>query len=275
MKILSLSSCVAHGHVGNSALVPPLQRLGHSVTAINTVQFSNHPGHGSFGGDVFAPDHVGRVVDSLAQAGFLGGHDGVLSGYLGDADNGPALLRILAANPGAPYLCDPVMGDDGRSYVRPGIAQFLCGPALAAATIVTPNPFELGLLSGAPVEGLEQCLTAAAVLLSKGPSLVVVTSLDIDDDMACAAVTRQGCWLARTPRLPFAHTVNGAGDLLAGLILTEHLSGAGTPQVLTLAVSRLFAVLKATLESGQRELALVAAQDRLAHPPQLFAAQQS
>ncbi|MGE4278554.1 MAG: pyridoxal kinase [Magnetospirillum sp.] len=275
MKILSLSSSVAHGHVGNSALTLPLQRLGFDVTAINTVQFSNHPGHGSFGGDVFPPDHVGRVVDGLAQSGFLGGHDGIVSGYLGDAGNGPSLLRILAANPNAPYLCDPVMGDDGHSYVRPGIAQFLCGPALAAAAIVTPNPFELGLLSGAPAEGLEQALRAAAGLLSKGPSLVVVTSLEIDGDMACAAVTAHGRWLIRTPRLPFARPVNGAGDLLAGLILAEHLSGATIPRVLSLAVSRLFAVLQTTWENGERELALVAAQNRLAHPARLFAVQQS
>lgn len=275
MKILSLSSSVAHGHVGNSALTLPLQRLGFEVTAINSVQFSNHPGHGTFGGDVFAADHVARVVDGLAQAGFLGGHDGILSGYLGDAANGASLMRMLAANPGAPYLCDPVMGDDGRYYVRPGIAEFLAGPALAAAAIVTPNPFELGILAGAPVTGLEQCLQAATTLLSKGPVLVVVTSLVIDGDMACAAVTAQGRWLVRTPRLPFAHPVNGAGDLLAGLILTEHVTGADTPQTLSMAISRLFAVLQATWESGERELALVAAQDRLVQPTRLFAVQQS
>ncbi|MCA1910048.1 MAG: pyridoxal kinase [Magnetospirillum sp.] len=275
MKILSLSSSVAHGHVGNSALTLPLQRLGFAVSAINTVQFSNHPGHGTFGGDVFAAGHVSRVVDGLEAAGFLGGHDGVLSGYLGDAANGASLMRMLAANPRAPYLCDPVMGDDGRSYVRPGIAEFLCGPALAAATIVTPNPFELGVLAGAPVSGLEQSLAAARTLLRKGPRLVVVTSLEVDGDMACAAVTDQGRWLVRTPRLPFPQPVNGAGDLLAGLLLAQHLSGTDAPRTLSLAVSRLFAVLQATWESGERELALVAAQDRLANPARLFAVQQS
>jgi len=275
MKILSLSSSVAHGYVGNSALVPPLQRLGFAVTAINSVQFSNHPGHGTFGGDVFAADHVARVVEGLDAAGFLGGHDGILSGYLGDSGNGPTLLRMLAANANAPYLCDPVMGDDGRSYVRPGIAEFLAGPALAAATIVTPNPFELGILAGAPVSGLEQCRAAATALLHKGPRLVVVTSLNVDGDMACAAVTPQGCWLVRTPCLPFAQPVNGAGDLLAGLVLAEHLTGADTPDVLSLAVSRLFEVLQATLESGDRELAVVAALDRLARPGRVFAVQQS
>ena len=279
MKILSLSSSVAHGHVGNSALTLPLQRLGFQLTAVNTVQFSNHPGHGVFGGDVFAPDHVARVVDGLERAGFLAGHDGVLSGYLGDAGNGPTLLRLLAANPGAVYLCDPVMGDAvlggaGRSYVRPGVAAFLAGPALAAARLVTPNPFELGVLAGAAVNDAEQCLRAARALLRRGPETVVVTSLEMDGGIGCAAVTAGGDWLVRTPRLPFPHPVNGAGDLLAGLLLAETLSGAGPAEMLGRAVSRLFAVLEATLASGGRELALVAAQDSVVAPARMFAAHQ-
>ena len=44
-NILSLQSHVAYGYVGNRAAVFPLQRLGHEVIAINTVQFSNHTGY--------------------------------------------------------------------------------------------------------------------------------------------------------------------------------------------------------------------------------------
>jgi pyridoxine kinase len=273
MKILSLSSSVACGHVGNSALTLPLQRLGFQVVAVNSVQFSNHPGHGTFGGDVFTPAHVDRVIDGLDRAGFLAGYDGILSGYLGEADNGAALRRILAANPQALYLCDPVLGDDGRSYVRPGIAEFLAGPALAAARILTPNPFELASLSGAPVSGLDQAVAAARTLVAQGPEIVVVTSLDVDGDAICAAITAKDCWLVRTPRLPFAHPVNGAGDLLAGLILAERLRGADVPAMLGHAVSRLFAVLERTLQAGSRELALIAAQDAVITPPRMFVAQ--
>ena len=275
MKILSLSSSVAHGHVGNSALDLPLRRLGAELTTVNTVQFSNHPGHGSFGGDVFAAEHVARVVDGLDRAGFLAGQDGVLSGYLGDPANGPTLLRLLAANPNAPYVCDPVMGDDGRAYVRPGIAAFLAGPALAAATLITPNPFELGVLAGAPADGTGPCLNAAASLLRRGAKMVVVTSLTVDDDMACAIVTDSGTWLVRTPRLPFPRAVNGAGDLLAGLLLVELLNGAGPPDMLAGAVSRLFAVLETTLALGRRELALAAAQDAILAPARMFDARRS
>ena len=45
MNILSLQSHVAYGHVGNSAAVFALQRLGVEVWPIHTVQFSNHTGY--------------------------------------------------------------------------------------------------------------------------------------------------------------------------------------------------------------------------------------
>ena len=46
MNILSIQSHVAYGHVGNSAAVFPLQRAGHEVWPIHTVNFSNHTGYG-------------------------------------------------------------------------------------------------------------------------------------------------------------------------------------------------------------------------------------
>ena len=50
VKILSIQSSVAYGHVGNSAAVFPLQRLGHEVWPVNTVHFSNHTGYGAWRG---------------------------------------------------------------------------------------------------------------------------------------------------------------------------------------------------------------------------------
>ena len=51
-----------------------------------------------------------------------------------------AVGLVRAANPGALYCCDPVIGDDGPGvYVRPGVAAFLTGEGMAAADIVTPN----------------------------------------------------------------------------------------------------------------------------------------
>ena len=50
MRFVSIQSHVAYGHVGNSAAVFPLQRIGHEVWPVLTVNFSNHTGYGAWRG---------------------------------------------------------------------------------------------------------------------------------------------------------------------------------------------------------------------------------
>ena len=153
VSVLSIQSHVAYGHVGNSSAVFPLQRLGIEVWPVHTVQFSNHTGYGEWTGRVFDGQAVEEVVQGIAARGVLGRCDAVLSGYLGSADIGHAVVstvgQVRAANADAVYCCDPVIGDVGRGvFVRPGIEEFMREVAVPAADIVTPNHFELDLLSG-------------------------------------------------------------------------------------------------------------------------------
>jgi len=281
MKVLSLQSAVAYGHVGNSAAVFPLQRLGFEVWPVDTVQFSNHPGYGAWGGDVLPPDHVARVVAGLDAAGVLSSCDAVLSGYLGDSGTGEAVLAavaaVKAANPNAIYLCDPVIGDGEKGvYVQDGIPAFFAERAIAVADVITPNRFELELLSGQPAPTLSAAAAAAGLLIKPHPSrprrlaTVVVTGLEANGGMASLAVTAEGAWAVRTPLLPFNPPLHGAGDALAALLLAHLLRGEAAPEALSLAVSSLWGVLDKTLTLGQRELALVAAQDEIALPSRLF-----
>src|SRR5262249_48598579 len=153
MRLLSIQSHVAFGHVGNSAAVFPLQRLGCEVWPIHTVQFSNHTGYGAWKGRVFDADIIRAVVEGITDRGALPTCDGLLSGYMGSAETGAAILdataAVKAANPLALYCCDPVIGDVGRGvFVRPGVPEFMRDAAVPAADIVTPNQFELDYLSG-------------------------------------------------------------------------------------------------------------------------------
>ena len=186
MNILSIQSWVAYGHVGNASAVFPMQRLGHEVWAVNTVQFSNHTGYGAWKGQVFSGEAIRELVDGIAERGVVGTCNGVLSGYMGDAAIGEAVLdavaRVKAANPAALYCCDPVIGDVGRGvFVRPGIPEFMRERTVPAADIVTPNHFELELLSGREARdavGLAGALDAVHAL---GPKVIVVTSLHTGD----------------------------------------------------------------------------------------------
>ena len=80
MNILSIQSWVAYGHVGNSSAVFPLQRLGAEVWAVNTVQFSNHTGYGSWTGDVYSGAQVAGIIEGIEARGAFARCDAVLSG---------------------------------------------------------------------------------------------------------------------------------------------------------------------------------------------------
>ena len=83
MKILSIQSAVAYGHVGNSAAVFPLQRIGVEVLPVYTVNFSNHTGYGAWRGSLIAPEEVHDVILGIEERGVLPQIDVVLSGYQG------------------------------------------------------------------------------------------------------------------------------------------------------------------------------------------------
>src|SRR5512133_3944277 len=146
VRVLSIQSSVAYGHVGNSAAVFPLQRLGVEVWPILTVHFSNHTGYGHWRGPLLSAEDLREVLTGVEERGVLPGCDAVLSGYQGAQDVGTVVLdavaRVRAANPAAVYCCDPVLGDTGRGFfVRPGIPEFMRDWVIPAADIATPNHF--------------------------------------------------------------------------------------------------------------------------------------
>ena len=280
MNILSIQSHVAYGHVGNSAAVFALQRLGIEVWPVHTVQFSNHPGYGGWRGRAFDGGLIGDVVQGIEDRGVLKTCDGVLSGYVGSAEIGPAILdavaRVRRANPQAQYCCDPVIGDVGAGvYVQPGVADFIRQHAVPAADVATPNLFELGHLTGRSTRNTGEVLQAAHALRHMGPRIVLVTSL-FSDETPEGAIELVACddtsaYRLRTPKLPIA--ANGAGDLIAALFLAHLLRTGSTPEALSRAASSVFGILKRTAEAGSREILLIEAQDELVKPSATFRAE--
>jgi pyridoxine kinase len=283
MSILSIQSSVAYGHVGNSAAVFPLQRLGLEVWPVITVHFSNHTGYGAWRGPLLAADDLREVLTGIEERGVLGRCEAVLSGYQGAEDVGAVVLdavaRVKQANPAAVYCCDPVMGDTGRGFfVRPGIPEFMRDRVVPAADIATPNHFELDYLTGrdSRTSTVADVLDAVEELRAMGPRTVLVTSL-VHDGMSeqtveLLAADDTGAWLVSTPLLPLS--VNGAGDLTAALFLAHLLESGSSPTALARTASSVFAVLEATARSGEREIQLVAAQEAIAHPDGRFTVQQ-
>ncbi|WP_448628427.1 pyridoxal kinase PdxY [Geodermatophilus sp. URMC 64] len=280
-SVLSIQSHVAYGHVGNSSAVFPLQRLGIEVWPVHTVQFSNHTGYGEWRGRVFDGQAVEEIVAGIADRGVLGGCDAVLSGYLGSADIGHAVVQtvqqVRAANPAAVYCCDPVIGDVGRGvFVRPGIEELLREVAVPAADIVTPNHFELDLLAGAATRSLAEVREAVAAVHALGPRVVLTTSLITDDtpDDAVDLLASEGGrhYRVRTPRLSVS--VNGAGDAIAALFLAAWLETRSAGAALGRAAASVFGLLARTEAAGSREILLVDAQEEFVAPSRTFDVQE-
>jgi pyridoxine kinase len=283
LNILSIQSWVSYGHVGNASAVFPLQRLGAEVWSINTVQFSNHTGYGDWTGEVYSGQAVKDLVSGIAARDAFRRCDAVLSGYVGDADIGEAILHAVAlarqANPGTIYCCDPVIGDaDTGVYVRPGVEAFLRDRALPAADIATPNRFELERLTGSDCASLDAAKQAVArlrtIMRADGPGCVLLTSLETEttprDHMDMLSFEAGSFHLLRTPRLPVA--VNGAGDAIAALFLFHWLRTGDAVAAMEAAGSSIHGLLRRTAEAGSREILTVAAQEEFVAPSQRFTA---
>ena len=281
MNILSIQSSVAYGHVGNSAAVFPLQRIGVEVLPVYTVHFSNHTGYGSWRGPLLAPDDLREVITGIEERGALADIDVVLSGYQGGEGIADVILdavaRVKSANPNAIYACDPVMGNaKSGCFVAPAIPVLLRDRVVPAADLITPNQFELGFLTDTTPDTLESTLESVALAQAMGPSSVLVTSVERPDreegTIEMLAVTPEGAWIVQTPLLPFK--ANGSGDVTAALFTAHYRRTGDAALALARTTSSVFDLLRTTHESGARELQLVQSQEYFAHPQLQFEVRQ-
>jgi pyridoxine kinase len=278
-SILSLQSHVAYGYVGNRAAVFPLQRLGFEVTALNTVQFSNHTGYGQWQGDIFSVEQLSRLIAGLRDTGVFPRLNALLTGYLGNPALGGLIVELVrelkTLTPDFIYCCDPVMGDaKGGCYVDPGVRSYFKEDLLQVADIYTPNQFELAFLSDLPVTTLAEVQRACDALISRGPHTILVTSLSVKesapDRIQMLLHQAKGSWLIETPRLAMNPEPNGAGDLTAALLLAHTLEGLSPEAILEKTAAAVFGIYEATFKAGTRELQLIAAQNELVAPSHLF-----
>lgn len=281
MKILSIQSAVAYGHVGNSAAVFPLQRIGVDVLPVNTVNFSNHTGYGAWRGPLIDPSDVADVITGIEERGAFPDVDAILSGYQGGEGIGDVIIdavaRVKAANPKALYACDPVMGNaKSGCFVAPAIPELLRERVVPVADIITPNQFELGFLTGTEPDTLGSTLASVDAARAMGPSTVLVTSVERPDreegTIEMLAADGAGAWIVQTPYLPMK--ANGSGDVTAALFTAHYVSTGSAQVALERTASSVFDLLQLTLDSGARELQLIEAQEFYAHPKLQFTARQ-
>jgi pyridoxine kinase len=310
MAILSIQSHVVYGYAGNTAAVFPMQRLGREVWAINTVEFSNHTGYGSWKGKALGGELAEELVAGLEERGVLHQCEAVLSGYMGDAAVGRAISgavkKVRSAAPKALYCCDPVMGDVGRGfYVKPDIPDIFRNELAPLADIITPNQFELEALTGIEIQDINNARKAIDTLHEKGPGIVLVTSYHdgkpggAGDErrIGMLASDKSGVYSISTPELPIGAGMAGSGDLTASVFLSRYLETGDVKKTLELCTASIYGIIEASWRarndkvlsqsgnkfspdsektdksrSGLMELRIVHAQNELTTPSNTFEA---
>jgi pyridoxine kinase len=265
--VLSISSQVARGSVGNRAMVFALERLGLTVIAVPTVLLPHHPGHGPGTGIATDDKAFDALLQNLIQGGRAAEIIGIVSGYLASEAQAHAVARVVAAvkaaRPEALYLCDPVIGDAGRVYVSEALAAAIRDELLPLADITTPNAFECTWLAGQTetsnpdLNALAKCLAPPTVLVTSTPALM-------RGQIGNLLVTDTETILFEHPEL--ATPVKGTGDLLAALLLARRLEGRDWPKAVEMALSSVFEIVAGTAKAGADELMLAELQTSLAHP---------
>lgn len=262
--ILSISSRVVRGTVGNTLASFALQRLGHDVWDVPTVIWDRHPGLGKPSGFSMTGEQIATLLADFQVPEQARRTAMIASGYFADADQ-IAVVRdhiqaVRAADQNTLYCCDPICGDAPGLYVPPDVLQGLRTQLLPLATFLTPNRHELGFLSEMPVSSNAEIVAAARAL---GRPVCLITSAfgASPDVVANLLVTPDDAWTCETPRL--SAVPNGTGDLMTALFAGWVAHGI-TPEIaLGRATSAVAHVLRETVKIGSRELAIVAAQDAL------------
>src|SRR5699024_396489 len=234
-------------------------------------------GYGAWRGPLMDPAQVADIVTGIGERGGFGQIDAVLSGYQGGEGIGATILEAVAkvkeAHPEAIYACDPVMGSEATGcFVHESIPVLLREQVAPRADLITPNQFELGYLTGTEPHSLEETLASVDRAREIGPSTILVTSV-LRPDRPEGTIEMLAChedeaWIVRTPHLPLK--ANGSGDVTAALFTSHWVRTRSLPESLGRNVSSVFDLLQTTLDSGERELQLVQAQEVYANPRMQF-----
>ncbi|KVH92401.1 Phosphomethylpyrimidine kinase type-1 [Cynara cardunculus var. scolymus] len=185
-RVLSIQSHTVQGYVGNKSAVFPLQLLGYDVDPIMSVQFSNHTGYPTFKGQVLNGKQLWELIEGL-EANNLLYYTHLLTGYIGSVSFLNTVLEVVSKlrsiNPTLTYVCDPVMGDEGKLYVPPELVSVYREKVVPVASMLTPNQFEAEQLTGFRIASEQDGREACRHLHAAGPSKVVITSICIDGNL--------------------------------------------------------------------------------------------
>jgi pyridoxine kinase len=241
-------------------------------------------GYPTVRGQVLNGEQLWTLIEGL-EANDLLVYTHLLTGYIGSVSFLETILRVVeklrSVNPNMIYVCDPVMGDEGKLYVPSELVSLYREKVVPVASMITPNQFEAEKLTDFSICSEAEGLSACKVLHDAGPSKVVITSMEIEGMLLLIGSHQKikghlpEQFKIVMPAIPAYFT--GTGDLMTALLLgwsnkyPEELWKAAE-----LAVSSLQAILHRTIRdyeaadtkpsTKQFEIRLIQSQDDIKSP---------
>lgn len=259
LRVLSIQSHVVHGNVGNKSATFPLQVLGFEVDAINSVQFSNHTGYEHIKGQVMDEKELSSLFEGLELNNLHSSYTHLLTGYIGNElflrKIGDIVKKLRKVNPNLIYVCDPVMGDDGKMYVPKSLLPIYRDEIIPLADIATPNQFEVELLTETKIESEDDAWKSLNWFHERGVSTVALSSSDLgSSDILMAYLSHKkgdskNQYKVSIPKLGGRIHFTGTGDLFAALFLAHSTLDKNIGKAMEKTISTLHTVIKNTLAS--------------------------
>lgn len=216
----------------------------------------------------------------------------LLTGYIGSVSFLNTVLEVVnklrSINPNLTYVCDPVMGDEGKLYVPTELVSVYREKVVPVASMLTPNQFEAELLTGSRIVSEQDGREACKTLHAAGPSKVVITSINIDGNLLLVGSHKKDKGQSPEqfkiviPKVPAYFT--GTGDLMTALLLGwSNKFPDSLDRAAEIAVSSLQALLQRTVndyetagfdpQTSSLEIRLVQSQDDIRNPQVEFKAE--
>lgn len=226
-NILSISSHVVHGSVGNDAIQFPLNLRNWNVDCINTTNLSAHPGHGVFTGGKENPKLVKDLFQGLKELHLDDEYQAVIIGYVASSENLKAVWNDILTQLNREDIIkvmDPVIGDNGKVYVSQETVDLylqLLGRNEIDIDLLTPNMFEMEVLTGVQINSWETVKKSIDVFCEKYVSVknLVITSVTIDGKMYCVGSSKGKSFYYSVSEIDAVFS--GSGDLFLALLTDE------------------------------------------------------
>lgn len=270
IDIVSIHSQVVYGSVGNNVAIPTFMNLNLTAVSVPTVLFSNIPNYPSINGGVIPSEWFSGYLRDLNAREAMEHVKAIQVGHLGSSAQAEKLAQWLLFNagyfPNQQIILDPVLGDyEHGIYGYSGLVDHYKNNLFPLANGITPNGFELGLITGMPVDSINQVVCAARALISERTQWVVVTSAAPktwrSGVITSLLVTEDEAITCTHPKINIE--IAGTGDMFCAALTSYLVKGLTLPKSMVRASAMVLQALHRTQREKSRELLLPMESDEM------------